>query len=65
MKYQDLSVAGRGDKAAEPPDTAYGLPCKPLGKRAKGDCLDRCRNRSVLSCLLDTGLMFEPQIQSR
>ena len=65
MEHQVLSVTRRGNKTTEPPDTAYGLLCKPLGQCAKGNRLDYCLDLSVLSCLLDTGLMFEPEIQGR
>ena len=65
MKNQILCVTRRGDKTAETPDTAYGLLCKPFGQSAKGDCLDDYLHLPVLSCLLDTGLMFEPEIQGR
>ena len=65
MEHKVLSVTGRGDKTAETPDTAYSLLCKPLGQRAKGDCLDNGLGQSVLSCLLDAGLMFEPEFQGR
>ena len=65
MEHKVLSVAGSGDKTAEPPDTAYGLLCQPLGQCAKGNRLDHCLHLSFQSYLLDTGLMFEPEIQGR
>ena len=65
MKHQALSVTRGGDKTAETPHAAYGLPGKPLGQCAKGNRLDHCLDLPLLICLLDIGLMFEPQIQGR